>query len=379
MTNDAKPTISKEAFINQMRDKRIAAFTLGDLLDTAHLLDRKKPISATEATLREARHRVASYILTTSHDFSWSDMIGNEDAIAAIQLAVEAPFRHENLYRAYGMKPERGAVLFGPPGCGKTMLAKIAAATLAKLHGADVEMISLSAAELKSKYYGQTDEIIRAIFKYAQLYKKHHGHQLVIFIDEADAFLMDRDLLAWSYEAGHVSTFLSEMDGLDENGAFVLLATNRVEKLDPALLRDGRCSRKIEVKRPTYAGAIEFLRRGLAAARTPLDPAALADYFLSPDRIVSRGTVVLDDQPTNLNLTLAHIMNGAMLTSVVERAKAFAFRRDIESGSFSGLTYEDCIAAIEELVTENAKIPHHAAIKELIHNYVNKEMKKGMN
>lgn len=183
--------------------------------------------------------------LSTAPDQSFDDIAGNDEALEQLRDAVRAPVEHAELYKAYGMKMPKGAVLFGPPGCGKTMFARAAASEMRKLYGDKVEFICLAGSEIQSGYVGVTQKSIKALFTFAREYKAYHGHPLLIFIDEADAILPDRTGRARRvapWEENQVATFLAEMDGVHESGAFVLLATNRVNVIDhPRARHRGPC------------------------------------------------------------------------------------------------------------------------------------------
>lgn len=340
--------------------------------------------------LKALREPIADLILTTPHDLSWDSVIGNDTARYALMETVEAATKHKEIYDFYGMKPAKGAVLWGPPGCGKTMFGKVVAARLAAIHSKAVEMILINGQSIESPFIGQTEKKIANIFSYAREYRKIHGHQLVIFIDEADALLPSR-ASAMRWQISTISAFLAEMDGLEANGAFVLLATNRPEALDEALMRDGRCDRKIKVERPGLEEAIKLLHIGITDLPIPdihVDTLAwavkIADYIVSPKHIVGKPTAVnlITEERREVHLTLAHIMNGAMLVSVANRAKAFAFRRDIAEGVARGIVFADLIAAVDEIVSENKGMSHDFALREMMEAMSKTEkveMKRRMN
>ena len=209
--------------------------------------------SAADIAYNSAREAVEDFIYPVSSSIDWSDVIGNDEAKQALLEAVEARVRNADLYSFYGMAAPRGCLLWGPPGCGKTMFAKAAASALAKLHGNDSEMLLVNGTSLQSMWVGETEKKIRAFFEFARAYRAKHGRSLVIFIDEADAILPSRNGSVARFEISNVSTFLAEMDGLKENAAYVILATNRPEAIDEAILRDGRVSHKVKVERPTFS------------------------------------------------------------------------------------------------------------------------------
>lgn len=333
--------------------------------------------TAESAAYRAARKSVEKYLLTSELDVAWNDVIGNEAARTALVEAIEAPKLHAELYAYYGQKPLKGVLLHGPPGCGKTMFAKAAASVIGKLHGKQAELVKINGPEIQSPYVGITEQTIREIFAFARIYAKEKGHPLTIFIDEADAILPSRDGRSAPWHAGNVAAFLAEMDGLESSGAFVILATNRPEAIDAALLRDGRCDRKIKVERPSREAARQILGRGLATAPIAggaeqleaVTDAALAAFY-SSDRVIGnvragRGRDMVD-HPMHLH----RIVNGAMLVGLVERAKGIAFRRDLAAGGRSGIGAADLVAAVDEIQRENEGLDHSYALVEFMETIV---------
>lgn len=315
----------------------------------------------------EAREKVKDYLLETSHTTNWDDVVGNEKARTALLEAIEHPVKHADLYQFYGMKLSKGVMLYGPPGCGKTMFGKAAASAMARMHGKSVELLVINGPSIQSPWVGKTEETIRDIFGYAREYKRKHGHQLVIFIDEADAILKSRTGTPM-WNASNVATFLTEMDGMENSGAFVILATNRPEELDEALLRDGRCDRKIKVERPDYLGSISMLSKAISGMPTTENTSTLAatvvDYLVSPKHILD--TLTNTETSEHYHFTLSHIVSGAMVVGLANRAKGIAFRRDMETGERSGVTLADFTSAVDEVVEENKGIPHAYAMLEFL-------------
>jgi SpoVK/Ycf46/Vps4 family AAA+-type ATPase len=322
---------------------------------------------------RAARSKVEKYLLTAELDVAWGDVIGNEAARTALIEAIEAPKLHAELYAHYGQRPLKGALLFGPPGCGKTMFAKAAASVIGKLYGKQAELIKINGPEIQSPYVGVTEETIRNIFAFARIYAKEKGHPLTIVIDEADAILPARDGRSAPWHASNVAAFLAEMDGLETSGAFVILATNRPEAIDAALLRDGRCDRKIKVARPTREAARQILFRGLAVAPIAggyeqleaVTDAALTAFY-SPDRVLGNVRIGRGRDAEDHPMHLHRIVNGAMLVGLVERAKGIAFRRDLAAGVRSGIGPADLVAAVDEIERENKNLDHSHALPEFI-------------
>jgi SpoVK/Ycf46/Vps4 family AAA+-type ATPase len=331
--------------------------------------------------------------LISCTDQAFADIIGNDDALASLRDAIEAPVKYAELYKAYGMKMPKGALLSGPPGCGKTMFARAAASEMKRLYGME-QFISISGGELQSMYVGATEAKIKAIFAYAREYAHVKGHPLLVFIDEADVLFPDRTgrvrrLAPW--EESQVATFLAEMDGMQECGAFVLLATNRPEVMDQALLRDGRCDFKVTVKRPTQ-DAVEHIVRNSFASALMADPIedlvfAATESFFDPHKVIadihrmvgdikewftSRGAKLDDEGERKVremgshNFCLEHIVSGAMAASVARRATLKAFARDKASGTASGIIVADVIAAVNDLFEENKTLEHQFAALEFL-------------
>jgi SpoVK/Ycf46/Vps4 family AAA+-type ATPase len=333
---------------------------------------KKSPPSSLPKSLTEAEKAVSEHILTLSPDLDWSSVVGNEAAHQALREAVEDPIKHAELYAHYAMKTLKGVLLYGPPGCGKTLFGKVAASIIAKLHGKDAKMLSINGASLQSPWVGETEGKIKAFFTYAREYKKHYKMPLTIFIDEADAILPSR-VRGMPWAIANVSTFLAEMDGLEESGAFVILATNRPEVIDEALLRDGRCDRKIKIERPSFESAKIILQNHVQTA--PLQHTyhhdqlvdQTLDYFLLPDHVLMEMVQIQANGTETLHkLTLAHIMSGAMLVGLVNRAKGIAFRRDLKNQTITGIGLADLREAVDEIVKENKSLSHAYAVREYI-------------
>lgn len=324
-----------------------------------------------------ARSAVSKYI-STAPEQQFSDIVGNEEALAQLRDAIEAPVKYKALYEAYGMKMPKGGLLSGPPGCGKTMFARAAASTMKQLYGTTNEFLCLSGSELQQIYVGQTEQLIKALFTYAREYKAYWGHPLLIFIDEADVILPDRSgriRRVHSWEESQVAAFLTEMDGVVESGAFVLLASNRPEVIDSAVLRDGRCDFKITVKRPNLDAVRIILEKNFAGTKVGPDPLEVlveagVESLFDPSRVIIEGHALamnLSDKSLHSHgkhFLLEHIISGAMAASLPARATRLAFARDKATGIALGVTFQDVVKAVDILFEENKKLDHSYALEE---------------
>lgn len=337
----------------------------------------------------KARKEVKQW-LSKAPDQSFDDIVGNEEALEQLKDALEAPVLHKELYEAYGMKPPKGALLSGPPGCGKTMFARAAASEMRKLYGKEVEFISISGAELQQPYVGVTEGYIKAIFTFAREYQAHHGHPLLVFMDEAEVLLPDRTgrvRRVASWEESQVATFLAEMDGIESSGAFVLLASNRPEVIDQAVLRDGRCDFKIVVERPTY-GAVETILRNnfkgvLAKDSTEELVFAALESLWDPHRILvefhALGFNLAERDVKDFHqkhFLLEHIVSGAMAASIPNRAKRYAFSRDKAKGRARGVTVADVVTSVNDLFRENQGLDHSFALREFREEFIKEANRK---
>lgn len=319
------------------------------------------------------------FSLTQETGVEWGDIGGQDDAKKAMREAIEGPFMHADLYRKYGKKPLKGVLLYGPPGNGKTMLGKAAATAIASVHGArhPGAFMYVKGPEVLNKFLGESEATIRSLFDAARAHFSRHGYPAVIFIDEADSLLSKRGSARGQInslaEVTVVPQFLAEMDGLDEQCALVILATNLAEVLDPAIVRDGRVGRKVHVPRPDRKTAAAILRGALS--KVPIsDPGGvdlLVEFVL--DRVFSNlhvfveFTVEKDGKKETHPFTLQHLVSGAMLVGLVDKATTAAIERELANKKGppivgGGLTRDDVGAAIKLTVKENRGIDHTEAI-----------------
>lgn len=338
--------------------------------------DTPKP-KGPPASYTAAREKVKEWIAPAPEQ-SFDEIVGNEEALEQLRDAIQAPVKHAELYAAYGMKMPKGALLSGPPGCGKTMFARAAAAEMKRLYGDTTEFISIAGSELQSPYIGVTEGYIKDIFAFAREYKTYHGHPLLVFMDEAEVLLPDRTgrvrrVMPW--EESQVATFLAEMDGMRASGAFVLLATNRPEVIDQAVLRDGRCDFKITVKRPTAKSVELILEKSFAGVLLGADTAealvfAALESLHDPHKVIIEAHAIgidFEEQKVDTHdkhFLLSHIVSGAMAASIPARATRLAFARDKLDGVAKGVTVADVVKAVNDLFEENKNLDHAFALNE---------------
>lgn len=299
---------------------------------------------------------------------SWDDVGGLDEAKKALREAIEGPARHPELYARYGRRPTRGVMLYGPPGCGKTLLGKAAATALARAHGKRdaVGFFYVKGPEVLSMWVGNSESNVRQLFAGAREHKARHGYPAVIFVDEADAILSRRGSgSAGDMERTIVPAFLAEMDGIGDSGAVVLLATNRQDTLDPAVVRDGRVDRRIRISRPTQKDAAEIFGVHLAG-KPGYDPAlaerAAASLYADELALWS----VVDRSGAAHAFRLGDLASGAMIAGVCDRAATSAMDREIRSDRRQKITAADVDGAVRQTLDEVRDVDHGDAIAEFV-------------
>ncbi len=301
---------------------------------------------------------------------SWDDIGGLDEQKALLREAIERPLLYPELYKQYGKQPIKGVLLEGPPGCGKTMLAKAAATSIAKAHKKEGSgFIYVKGPEILSKWVGVAEATIRALFRQAREFKQEHGHAAIIFVDECEAVLSTRGSgISSDIEKTIVPQFLAEMDGLEDSGAMVLLATNRADRLDPGLTRDRRIDRAIRVPRPDRANAqkvFEIHLKGKPVRDVQVEEmAAYCVEEVFNDKLVLYQINRKSGQ--DILFRLGSILNGAMCFRVIDEATSVALERDMASGQATGITKEDVKTAVDKVMKSNQSLDHSQELAEVV-------------
>lgn len=308
---------------------------------------------------------------------TWDDIGGLKEAKEQLIEAIEMPIRYKEYYQHYNKKPIRGVIVFGPPGCGKTMILEATATAVAKLHGQEAlesGFINIKGAEILEMYVGVAEATIRNIFSAARAHRKKYGYPAVIAIDEAEALLPRRGSRKSSdVETTIVPAFLTEMQGVDDSDAIVILATNRVDLIDPAVIRDCRIDRHVEIGRPDRGSAVKIVQLNLR--NVPLVGCNLEEMTtFIVDEFYSSKYKFYDIKRSSgetMAFTLAHLVNGAMLTGVVDKATSFSMKRDVEAKVKTGLSKDDVCRAIQQTYEQKFNLDHGDELREFVHDFSN--------
>lgn len=345
----------------------------GQLLDKG---DRVVLDGTASVVVRNLGKEDERFSFTTETNVSWEDVGGLAEAKRQMIEAVELPHTNPEIFKFYGKRPIKGILLYGAPGCGKTMLGKATATALARIYngnGSSSGFIYIKGPEILDRFVGVAEATVRQIFQRARKHKQTYGYPAVIFIDEADAILAKRGSgVSSDVERTIVPMFLTEMDGLEESGALVILATNRSDILDPAVVRDGRIDRKIKIERPTKDGALEIFKLNLKGV--PLNNgysrgelATLgAEELFNPKRILYQ---VSTRSQGVCNFTLGHIVNGGMIVNTLEQATSIAMHRDLGKRKPEGLRKDDLVAAVDAIERQNRDLNHTDDLSEFVHDF----------
>jgi proteasome-associated ATPase len=299
----------------------------------------------------------------------WTDIGGQHEAVQGIRDSIEMPFLHAKLFKRFNHPVPKGFLLYGPPGCGKTLLGKATAHNLRlQIQGKTGEdhpefFLSVKGPEVLNMWLGESERQVRDLFAQCRE-KAAEGHLAFLFIDEAESILGTRHAARGGSNilSTLVPMFCTEMDGLEAlQNVVIILASNRADLIDPAILRPGRIDRKIRVRRPNKEAAREiykiYLTDDLPMAEsrdTLVDAIADAHYGHSED---NRFLDITYRSGRHDYLYRGDLASGAIVAAIVERAKEYAIKRSIELETESPLTSQDLFDALAKEYRENDLFP----------------------
>ena len=331
---------------------------------------------------RLPRPEVEDLVLEQIPNETYEDVGGLDREIEMIVDAVELPFMHKELFSLYELPAPKGILLYGPPGCGKTLIAKAVANSLALKvaevtgdHAARSYFLNIKGPELLNKYVGETERQIRLVFQRARE-KSEQGWPVIVFFDEMESLFRTRGTgISSDMESTIVPQLLAEIDGVETlQNVIVIGASNREDLIDPAILRPGRLDVKIKIKRPDEVAAAQIFSRYLTvdlpvdselidslgggdqdkALKAMTDEAVAAMYSTQEANQFLEVTYQNGEKEV---LYFKDFASGAMIENIVRRAKKLAIKRDLADG-VKGLQVEDLLTAVRQEFREHEDLPN---------------------
>jgi proteasome-associated ATPase len=403
MLNEAMNVVAARGFerageivmLKELLDGGDRALVVGhtDEERVVHLADilREAPLRAGDSLLLDGRSsyayervpksEVEELILEEVPDIDYTDIGGLTSQIEAIRDAVELPFLHADLFREHQLRPPKGILLYGPPGCGKTLIAKAVANSLAKQvanvskdEKATSYFLNIKGPELLNKYVGETERHIRLVFQRARE-KASEGTPVIVFFDEMDSIFRTRGSgVSSDVENTIVPQLLSEIDGVEGlQNVIVIGASNREDMIDPAILRPGRLDVKIKIERPDAEAARDIFSKYIVTG-IPIHADDLAEHGGDADATVGamiQHTVermyTESEENRFLEVTYANgdketlyfkdFNSGAMIQNIVDRGKKMAIK-DFLTTQQRGLRLQHLLAACVDEFRENEDLPN---------------------
>src|SRR3954467_3846051 len=330
---------------------------------------------------RIPRPEVEELVLEEVPDVTYDDAGGLDDQIDAIKDAVELPYLYAEMFHEHDLQPPKGILLYGPPGCGKTLIATAVANSLAarvagKTGNAKTRsyFLNIKGPELLNKYVGETERQIRLIFERARE-KSEEGVPVIVFFDEMDSLFRTRGTgISSDIESTIVPQLLAEIDGVETlKNVIVIGASNREDLIDPAILRPGRLDVKIKIERPNAPQAMDVMAKYLHPS-VPIHPDEIerygGDVQTTCHRMIEKTIDRMyadSDENRFLEVTYASgdkeilyfkdFNSGAMIENIVRRAKKLAIKRFLSTGE-KGIKGEDLFHAIRDEFKENEDLPN---------------------